>query len=47
MSEENGGHSADAILMYIFKDEKFFSNFVADGPIEIESAWVLVLPWCR
>ena len=46
MPEENGGHFADDILMYIFRDEKFYSNFVADGPNEFESALVQVMPWC-
>ena len=47
MSEEKGGQSADTILMCIFGDDRFYSNFVANGPIEIESALVHVLPWCR
>ena len=47
MSEEKGGQSADTISMCIFRDDTFYSNFVADGPIENESALVNVLPWCR
>ena len=35
MLEENGGHSADDILVYIFKDEKFYTHYVAGGPIPL------------
>ena len=47
MPEEDGGHFAGDILLYVFRDEKFYSNFVGHGPIEIESALVQVMPWCR
>ena len=47
MPEEDGGHTANEILMYIFRDETFYSNFVADGPNEIESTLVQVMPWSR
>ena len=47
MLEEDGGHFAGGILLYVFRDEKFCSNFVGHGLIEIEWALAQVMPWCR
>ena len=51
--EQNGRHSADNNLNWIFVNEKFcisiriLLKFVPEGPIDSKRALVQVMAWCR